>query len=577
MLRLSALALSAAAVFQLGPTAADDAWVRVRSPHFEVLSDAGMAPAREAALRLERLRGVLLRLFPGGEDVGRPISVLLLRSQGRFLRLIPREHAGGTHLGGFFLGGSGRDYAVAHLSPAQVRPFEAVEHEYAHLILNSSLLAQPVWVAEGLAELTSDAILEGNEARLGSGRPEYEETVRGTARADLEALLTVGYDSPEYRGPGDGGTLYAQAWALVRWGIYRNGLTGLRSYLDAIAAGRESSAAFAAHLGTLDEAAATLLEVPGTPIFRVAMEDAPDPPLETGVPTVADVEQRLGDVLLRGGHSKAALRRFERALDADPGHVASRTSLGGVLVRQGKWDAGREQLEVALEANPDNPDALLRLARLELGEALENGVALSRVAEERIVASLEIALARSPQLTDAALLLAGLRPQPYAPNIARLEPLFEQQPERTELARTLSALYLKLGDIPAARRLLEQARDAARSESNRYLASHLLVRLAGFRDSTAEVRGDLIHVKCRPDGSLLFTVSADPRTLKLEADSTRSFFVHGTDGIGAEARLLCGEQDRAVLIRYDPGTGTDPAASGRVLWMAFDDRTGPGS
>lgn len=573
MPRLSSLAVTGAVAVALvaGPAASDGVWVRVRSPHFEVLSDAGKAPAREAALRLERLRDVLLELFPGGENVARPITVLLLQSRARFVRLIPREHTGGTRVGGFFQGGSGRDYAVAHLSPDEGRPFEATEHEIAHLILNGSLPAQPVWVAEGLAEALSDAVLDGREARLGARRPEYEEVLRSSPRPSLEGLLTVGYDSSEYRGPREGGALYAQAWALVRWVIHRHGLAGLRSYLDAIAGGQEPTAAFGEHLGSLAEAAITLLDVPAAPLFRIALEDVPDPSLQADVPPVADVEQRLGEVLLHGGHSTAARRRFERALEADPDHVASRTSIGGVLVRQGEWAAAREQLEAVLEARPDDPEALLRFARLEVGEALEEGVALPRAVEERIVASLEAALARDPELTDAALLLAGLRPQPYTPNIARLEPLFDQQPERTELARMLSGLYLKLGDVTAARRVLERAREAARSDSNRYLAGHLLDRLADFRAGTAEVRGDLIHVKCRPDGSLLFTVSADPRTLKLEAASTRSFFVDGPDGFGAEARLLCGEQDRAVVIRYQPGGGVDPAASGTLLWLAFDE------
>ena len=80
-------ALAAAAVLLASPTAADVRWVRVRSPHFEVLSDAGEAPAREAARRLERLRIVLLKLFPNREDARRLITVLVLQERSRFLRL----------------------------------------------------------------------------------------------------------------------------------------------------------------------------------------------------------------------------------------------------------------------------------------------------------------------------------------------------------------------------------------------------------------------------------------------------------------------------------------------------------
>jgi tetratricopeptide (TPR) repeat protein len=557
------------------PATAGDTWVRVRSPHFEVLSDAGEAPAREAARRFERLRVVLLRLFPVREDVARPITFLLIESGARFSSLIPRERSRGEALGGFFQGGDERDYAVLHLSPLQARPFEAAEHELAHLILNSSLPAQPLWVAEGLADLVSDAVLEGDEARLGAARPEYEEALRSAPGLALERLLVVRYDSPEYRGIGDAGLLYAGAWALVRWVVHGHGLDGLRAWLETAAGNPDPEAAFGDVFGSLAAAGTTLLDVPAAPLLRVSLAGVPDSSLESSVPTAADVEQRLGDLLLHGGHTRAARRHLEAALEADPGHVASRTSLGDFFIRQGDWQAGREQLEAALEAEPGNPAALLRLARLEVSQALLEGVELSDEAEERVVAALERALARAPELTDAALLLAGLRPQPYAQSIARLEPLFEQQPDRTEIARAIHGLYLKLGDVPAARRVLEQAREAARDPADRYLAEHLLERLDGFKTSTAEARGDLVHLKCRPDGSLLFTISADPQNLKLEAASTESFFVYGADGLGARAQLVCGEQDRPVRVRYEPGGVGELGRSGRLLWLTFEGSSPP--
>ena len=49
----------------------------------------------------------------------------------------------------------------------------------------------------------------------------------------------------------------------------------------------------------------------------------------------------------------------------------------------------------------------------------------------------------------------------------------------------------------------------------------------------------------------------------------RSFMVHGEPG--TEAELLCGYQDRPVVVRYAPGTSPDPDAAGTVLWLAFDE------
>ncbi len=154
--------------------------------------------------------------------------------------------------------------------------------------------------------------------------------------------------------------------------------------------------------------------------------------------------------------------------------------------------------------------------------------------------------------------------------IELLEPLFEQQPDRTGIAQTLSQLHLQRGDVTAARRVLERGRDAARDPAHRYLCAHLLARLEAFSAATVEVRGDLIYLECRPDGSLLFTIAADPATLRLEAASTRSFFVHGADETEPQVELLCGNQDRPLVLRFDPAGSTDPAVSGSVLWLALD-------
>jgi hypothetical protein len=197
------------------------------------------------------------------------------------------------------------------------------------------------------------------------------------------------------------------------------------------------------------------------------------------------------------------------------------------------------------------------------------GVALGPEAESSVVADLETALSRAPQLSGAALLLTQLRPEPVAERIALLEPLFEQQPGRTEIALMLSRLYLRDGHLDAARRVLTQARDAARDPAARYLAGRQLARLEGFDVFTAEVRGDLVFLACRTDGSLRFTISADPRTVRVEAESTRSFLVHGE--ASGEAELLCGEQDRPVVVRYQPGAADDPDTDGTLLWLAFDD------
>jgi tetratricopeptide (TPR) repeat protein len=562
------LRLALAATVAAGPTAAGEEWARVRSPHLEVLSDAGEAPAREAARRLERLREVFRELFPAREAAERPITLLILESRGRFSGLVP-EARRGREVAGFFQGGSERDYAVLHLSPERARPFAAAEHEYAHLILNRSLRAQPVWVAEGLADMLSDAVLEGGEARLGARLAEYEAFLEEGGGLSLERLLRVRYDSPEYLGGRESAVVYAHSWALARWVIHRHGVAGLRSFLDAVGEGRDPSRAFVEVFGDLTRAEATLQDVPAGPLFRVTLEGRLDARLGTDRPPPADVEQRLGDLLAQGGDTRAARAHLERALEIDPGHVAARSSLGELLLRQGEWAAARRELERALEIEPEDPAVALRLIRLRRSEALSRGVALAAEVEAQMVADLERVVAAAPQLYEAAVLLAGLRPEPYAHRIALLEPLFDQQPDRTQIAQVLSSLHVKRRDLAAARDVLERGRAAARDPSYRHLCEHLLARLESFETQTAEVEGLLTHLACRPDGSLGFTIVADPTSVELEAPSTQSFFVYTAEGAAREHELLCGAQELPVVARYMPSGGSGARVDGTLLWISM--------
>jgi thioredoxin-like negative regulator of GroEL len=570
-MRLSAplaLRTALAAAVVAVPAAANDEWVRIRSPHFEVLTDAGEAPAREAARRLERLRDVFLDLFPARETTERPITLLILENRGRFSSLVPRARQG-REVAGFFQGGRERDYAVLHLSPRRARPFAAAEHEYAHLVLNRSLRAQPVWVAEGLAEVLSDAVFEGGEAKLGATVAEHEAVVERGPGLPLGQLLRIRYDSPEYLGGRESEMVYAQSWALARWVIHRHDVAGLRSFLDTLGEGRDPSRAFVEVFGDLARAEATLREVPAGPLFRVTLESRPDAPLAMDRPTRADVEQRLGDLVAQGGDSKAARAHLERALKADPEHVAARCTLGDLLMRQGQWDAARRELERALEIEPGDPVVMLRLTRLRRSEALSRGAALAPEVEDQMIADLERVVAAAPQLYEAAVLLAELRPEPYAHRIALLEPLFDQQPERTAIAQVLSSLHVKRRDLAAARDVLERGRAAARDPSYRHLCEHLLARLEGFEAQTAEVEGLLVHLGCRPDGSLSFTIVADPASVELEAPSTQSFFVHTAEGTAHEHELLCGAQEVPVVARYRPSGGSGTGVDGELLWIAL--------
>jgi Flp pilus assembly protein TadD len=554
-------------------TAASSGWTRARSAHFEVLTDAGAPVALHAAERLEALRAAFAALLPPRPGDERPLVAIVLASGSSFEELVPRKHRRPREVAGFFQGCGEWDAIVARVATERRGPFTSLDHEYAHVALNRSLAAQPLWAAEGLAELLSGGELETGEGRFGSAVPELERPA-GLKPTPLATLLRAQPDSSAYLA-GDEAAFYPSSWALARWLVARQGLAGLRTLLDELAAADDPVAAFEARLGPLAAVQAAMLDVPREPLLQVGVDTSAVPQLNE--PSRAELDHRLGELLLREGELARSKQRLERARDASPADTAVALTLAELMLRSGQRAEARREVERALAASPDDPRALLYDARVRVDEARSAGTPIPPAEEERLVSRLERALVRAPGLYEAALMLVELRPQPYAERRKALAPVFEQDPSRTEVALALALLDRKARDLAGAEAVLRRAREAAREPAYRFLCDRELQELAAYQAATAEVRGRLIHVECRPDGGLRFTVDAPPSVLLLEAESSRAFMVYGAGEAGG-AELVCGLQDRPLVVRYERMEPPRGGVQGRVVWLSLPDEAGlPGS
>jgi tetratricopeptide (TPR) repeat protein len=496
----------------------------------------------------------------------------VLASASRFEELVPKKHKKPHEVAGFFQGCGEWDAIVARIATESRGPFASLDHEYAHVALNRSLPAQPLWAAEGLAELLSGGELGGGEALLGAAEPGLERRA-GEKAIPLATLLRVAPDSSAYLA-GDEAGFYPGSWALARFVVARQGLDGLRALLEGESSGEDPTLAFEARLGPLAAAEAQLLQAPRAALLRVPLGDQVPGPADTrlDLPGRAEIDRRLGELLLRGGELARSRKHLERALAESPDDAAARIGLAQLMLESGQRDEARRDVERALAASPDDARALLYDARLRLDDARAAGVALAPAEEDRLVSRLERALGTAPDLYEAALLLVELRPQPYAARRKALAPVFEQDPSRTDVALAMAGLDRKARDLPAAEDVLRRARDAAREPAYRFLCERALADLAAYEAATAEVRGRLIHVECRPDGGLRFTVDAPPSVLLLEAASSRAFMVYEAGEAGG-AELVCGLQDRPLVVRYERVEPPVDGVDGRVVWLSLP---GPG-
>ena len=94
-----------------------------------------------------------------------------------------------------------------------------------------------------------------------------------------------------------------------------------------------------------------------------------------------------------------------------------------------------------------------------------------------------------------------------------------------------------------------------------------------FTAGTAEVKGKLLALDCRPRGVLRFVVAGDGKPLRLEAPSATGVFLYRKDGSEMETTFTCGAQGEPVTARYRPAADRSPdGPDGTLMSLTFESR-----
>jgi hypothetical protein len=210
-------ALLLAAYLPAARGASDQQWTLVRSPHFDVYSQAGERDGRSALLWFEQLRAFFVRTSAAqaGRDLEShgPVRVIGFRSAKEYaaFRLQPAADA-------YFVGGEAINYIVMpRLGPEE---FGVAAHEYAHLVLHSLGLRLPPWLAEGIAEFFSTVRIGENGGLIGGDLPMRTRTLRQRPWIPLTQLLALPANSPMRADRNTADVFYAESWALTQMLIF---------------------------------------------------------------------------------------------------------------------------------------------------------------------------------------------------------------------------------------------------------------------------------------------------------------------------------------------------------------------
>ena len=240
------LLVTLALLFAFPLHASEPKWLQISSSHFLVITDAGPKKGHEIAARFEQMRGVFSQLLMRQKiQMSQPIEILALQNAATYGQVAPQS----TALPSFFLRGEERVFIVVNTSVPD--SWRAIEHQFAHYMLDYNYPPTAPWFDEGFAEYFASLYFTDKKTELGSdpelpwpGQSVYSEQGQGlkslTELLNNPVWLSMS-DLLEMRNRvvnGREGThqtlFYAQAWMLMHYLLNQNKLSQAGAYFDLV-------------------------------------------------------------------------------------------------------------------------------------------------------------------------------------------------------------------------------------------------------------------------------------------------------------------------------------------------------
>jgi tetratricopeptide (TPR) repeat protein len=349
-----------------------ESWVRVDTPGAVIFSDADPQQVTQIAVRLERLRRVLL--LAGGRIAPRsprPLHAYVFRDWGSAKTYLQDPTIGGR-VGGMFVGRAEADYLIVAASP-ELDPHALIYHEFLHAVVRETFPQAPLWFNEGLAEVFGTFWVNDHDAVVGTENLEHLASLRARAPLPWPELFRARPDSQVYREAAAKQRFHAQSWLLVHWLLLGptepDGGPRLGARLERLAAADGSLAwspeAIDAAFPALRHELSAYLGRSELPQLHLQLSSrVADVRTELRRLSPQEALYRLGDLLahLDGAPEKAA-RHYARALELDPAHVPSAARLGRIRAEQGRYDEALQLLRTALAGAGDDAAWSLRIQR----------------------------------------------------------------------------------------------------------------------------------------------------------------------------------------------------------------------
>ncbi len=592
---LTAILLIAAAC--AAHAATPEEWIRIQTPHFTVITDAGEKRGREVAQQFEAMRALFDSVLVGNHmRTSMPVHVFAFRNTREMRANSPLWHGRPIELSGFFQKAQDDNYVAVDLStPAH---WNTVFHEYAHVLINANFERMPLWFDEGVAEFYSTIDISSKTTTV--GMPPQGALFALRSLMPVEQLFSVAHDSSVYNEKSDHrNQFYAEAWLVVHYLMDNQLLGKTEEYihlLDDHAPVEEAiQRAYGVSARELNQRLAEYVERRKFEYVQVktpaalrsfTYTTAKLPPAEV-IAAIADLHLHMPE------YRQQARQEFEQAVASEPDLGIAHRGLGYLCLEASDYGCAASEFGKAaaadsndvwvhyyagmlgLRQHPDD-DAEVAASRRELEQAVllnpgfaeayaQLGEACERLHDNASAINAWLrAVALSPRDDYYALQLG--RQYMYARNWAAAEPLLQRVSAATDPELSAAAIQ-GLGIVTKMRALPPEQVIVDGDHFTAVLSRRRNTPVPGdYEDgidgdeppvvppgagAMKSVHGTLVRIECAYPAATL-TLSLGDHSLRLTTPDYRRLVLVGGDG-----RFSCSWQDRPVVVNYREGGSGD--------------------
>ena len=447
------------ATLRVGGLSAESEWIQVRSPHFTLVSNAGVEEASQATLRFEQIRGAFRQALPAAKtDPGQPIVILAVKDEESLRELLPQywEQSNSLKPAGVFLAGPERHYVALRLDVQGSTPYRTLYHEYFHLLLRINHPRVPLWLSEGLAEFYAHTRISEDGTSVGLPSQAHVSRLRSQKMLPLRTLFAVDRRSAHYNEAKKASIFYSQAWAMTHYLMTAGRGEGTKSPIDELLGlmqrGVRREQAVQMALGALPMLEKELADYVAGDEFRFytyppGLQGQVD--LEASSLTPAEAFSIRAAFLVRNDRAGEAQALIYRALSVNPNEALAFESLGYLHYRAGRMQKAFDAFERAVNLDSSSYLSHYLFAYLASTEKHE-----SDPARERIESSLRQAIRLRPAFPYSYSALARY----FLRQNVRLEEAVDLAAEACGLEPANLRLLQTLGYSLLAREQLDEAR-----------------------------------------------------------------------------------------------------------------------